>query len=212
MGRFSANDAEHYGGNGGGGFFRLANDGDIAKVRFMYKSIDDVEGIAVHQIEIDGKKRYVNCLRDYNEPKDSCPFCAANKFQVAKLFIPLYNIDEEKIQLWERGKKMFAKMSSLCTRYKNLVSHVFEIERNGKAGEQTTTYEIYEVDSDDTTLDDLPEQPEILGGVVLDKTAEDMEYYLAHGRFPSDGSDDDEQPVTRRRSERRASARNKEGF
>lgn len=204
MGRFSANDVEKYGGSGGGGFFSLRNDGDTARVRFLYNGIDDVEGFAVHEVQIDGKKRYVNCLRDYDEPKDACPFCAANKFQIAKLFIPLYNVDEDKTQIWERGKKMFQKISSICSRYSKggLASHIFEIERNGKPGEQTTSYEIYEVDSDDTTLDDLPEQPEVLGGVVLDKTADEMQYYLDNNVFPG-SSDDDDEPVTRRRSDAR---------
>ena len=198
MGRFNAKDVDNYGGNGGGGYFSLKNDGDVARVRFMYESVEDVEGYAVHEVEIDGKKRYVNCIRDYNEPLDECPFCAARKFQTAKLFIPIYNIDEERVQTWERGKKFFSKMSSICARYPDVVSHVFEIERNGKPHETSTTYEIYEVDRDDTKLEDLPELPNIMGGIVLDKTAEEMEYYLDNGVFPADES---EQPI-RRRGER----------
>ena len=198
MGRFNAKDVDNYGGNGGGGYFSLKNDGDVARVRFMYESVDDVAGYAVHEVEIDGKKRYVNCIRDYNEPLDECPFCAARKFQTAKLFIPIYNIDEERVQTWERGKKFFSKMSSICARYPDVVSHVFEIERNGRPGDTSTTYEIYEVDRDDTKLEDLPELPNIMGGIVLDKTAEEMEYYLDNGVFPADES---EQPV-RRRGER----------
>ena len=205
MSRFSADDVEKYGGSGGGGFFRLVNDKDTAQVRFLYNGIDDVEGYAVHEVKVDGKKRYVNCLRDYNQPKDDCPFCAAGRFQVAKLFIPLYNIDEDKPQIWERGKKMFQKISSICSHYSKggLASHIFEIERNGKAGDQETTYEIYEVDSDDTTLEDLPEQPEVLGGIVLDKTAEEMEYYLENGEFNDNNIEEDEVPVRRRSETRR---------
>ena len=66
-----------------------------------------------------------------------------------------------------------------------------------------TTYEIYEVEQDDTTLNDLPEVPDILGGFVMDKTADDMEYYLEEGEFPPE--DKDEEPV-RRRSESRSSS------
>lgn len=201
MARFRAEEADHYGGQGGTGYFRLANDKDVARVRFMYNNIDDVEGYAVHQIDIDGKKRYVNCLREYNQPIDNCPFCRAKKFQTAKLFIPIYNIDEDRTQIWERGKKFFAKMSSVCARYGNgvdLVSQVFEIERNGKPKETTTTYEVYPVGQPDgTTLDDLPDIPPILGSVVMDKSAEDMEYYLQEGQFPPDG---DDMPVRRRSS------------
>ena len=199
MARFKYDEVDHYGGQGGAGYFSLKNDKDVARVRFMYNGIDDVEGYAVHQVEVDGKKRYVNCLREYNEPISKCPFCEAKQFQQAKLFIPLYNIDEDKVQIWERGKKFFSKISSICARYPDLVSHEFEIERNGKKGETTTTYEIYEVKHDDTTLDDLPELPTIIGGLVLDKSAEDMAFYLDNEYFPPEG---DDEPVRRRSSRR----------
>lgn len=195
MARFNTETADKYGGQGGAGYFSLKNDKDTAKVRFMYNSIDDVEGYAVHQVEIDGKKRYVNCLREYNQPKDVCPFCREGRFISAKLFVPIYNVDEEKVQFWERGKKFISKISSICARYPNVVSHVFEIERNGKKGETTTTYEIYEVDKDETTLEDLPEISSPLGSVILDKSADDMEFYLENDCFPSDG-----ESTVRRRS------------
>ena len=180
MARFKADQADNYGGQGGGGFFQLRDDGDQAQVRFMYESIDDVEGLSVHQVKDNNdKKHYVNCLREYNEPKDICPFCAANMPVYAKLFIPLYDVESGQTKTWERGKKFFSKMSSLCSRYPSLVSHLFTIERNGAKNDTSTTYEIYEDDRDDTTLDDLPEAPS-LSGLVWDKTAEDMEYYLQH--------------------------------
>ena len=193
MARFSADNAENYGGHGGQGFFSLKNDKDVARVRFMYDSIEDVEGFAVHQIEVDGKKRYVDCKREYNEPIDKCPFCKSGKFQQAKLFIPLYDIESGQVKIWERGKKFFAQISQLCSRYAQnepLCSHVFEIERSGKPGDTQTSYGIYEVDRDNTTLADLPEVPDILGSVVLDKTPEEMEYYNAHECFEESNADD----------------------
>lgn len=189
MARFNTETADKYGGQGGAGYFSLKNDGDVARVRFMYNGVEDVTGYAVHQVEIDGKKRWVNCLREYNQPVDTCPFCREKKFTSAKLFIPLYNVDEDKVQVWERGKKFIGKISSICARYPNVVSHIFEIERNGKPHETTTTYEIYEVDKDDTTLEDLPEVTDPLGSIVLDKSADDMEFYLDNGYFPPDGDD-----------------------
>ena len=207
MARFRAEEIDRYGGQGGGGYFSLKNDGDVADIRFLYNDIEDVDGISVHRVEVDGKNRYVNCLREYNDPLDACPFCRERMYTTAKLFIPVYNIDEDKVQVWERGKKFFSKLSSLCSRYPNLVSHVFEVERNGKPGDTQTTYEIYEKEKDDTTLEDLPEAPSALGGVVLDKTAEDMEAFLETGYFPPEGGD----VVPRRRNrndrEERSSSR-----
>lgn len=201
MARFNVDTMDKYGGQGGTGYFSLKNDRDVATVRFLYNTADDVEGYAVHEVEIDGKKRYVNCLREYNQPIDDCPFCKARKYQVAKLFIPMYNVDEEKVQVWERGKKFFSKLSSVLTRCDAdpICSQTFEIERNGKAGDTQTTYEIYQTKDkpDDFTLDDC-EEPMILGRLVLDKTAEDMEFYLEEGYFPPE----DEEPVRRRSSRR----------
>lgn len=190
MARFNADTINNYGGQGGTGYFSLKNDMDIATVRFLYNDENDVEGYAVHQVEIDGKKRYVNCLREYNQPIDDCPFCKAQQFQMAKVFIPLYNEDAKKVQVWERGKKFFTKMSGICARYgKNpIVSQTFEIERHGKAGDQKTEYEIFRTDepADDMTLDDF-EMPEILGSVILNKSFDDMEFYLDNGYFPPEG-------------------------
>ena len=195
MARFNTETADKYGGQGGAGYFSLKNDKDVARVRFMYNSVEDVEGYAVHQVEIDGKKRWVNCLREYNQPKDVCPFCREGMFTSAKLFVPIYNIDQDKVQIWERGKKFISKISSICARYPNVVSHVFEIERNGAKGDTSTTYEIYEVDKDDTTMEDLPEHPDVIGTAVLDKSADDMEFFLDNEYFPPEG---DEAPVRRR--------------
>ena len=187
--RFKHDEVDRYGGQGGGGYFSLKDDGDVAKVRFMYNNIEDVEGYAVHEVEIDGRKRYVNCLRDYNSPVDDCPFCRDKKFQTAKLFVPIYNIDEDKVQVWERGKTFFSIISGNISRYSSadvpFVSQVFEIERQGKKGDTSTRYGIYPVGQPDgTTLEDLPELPKILGGVVLDKSYDDMEFYLESGVFP----------------------------
>ena len=209
MARFNTETADHYGGQGGGGYFSLKNDKDVAQVRFMYNGVEDIEAFAVHQVAIDGKKRYVNCLREYNQPIDDCPFCKAKMYTVAKLFIPVYNIDEDRVQIWERGKKFIAKISSICARYPNVVSHKFEIERNGKAGDTATTYEIYEVGKDDTTLEDLPEQRDILGTVVLDKSADDMEFFLDNEYFPPD--DEDDAPIRRRSSREEESTEDKRG-
>lgn len=215
MGRFGANEVDNYGGSGGSSFFTLKDDGDVARVRFMYNSMEDVIGYAVHEVEIDGKKRYVNCLRSYNEPKSKCPFCAANSFQRAKLYIPVYDIDEDEVKIWERGKNFFAKMSALCARYSNantpLVSHTFDVERHGKKGDTGTVYEIYETGSDDTTLEDLPEIPEVLGTIILDKTADDMEYYLDNECFPNnDGAPQRSESARTERADRNERGRREE--
>lgn len=219
MARFNFEDADKYGGQGGSGYFSLKDDRDTAVVRFLYNSPDDVEGYAVHEVEIDGRKRYVNCLREYNQPIDDCPFCKARKYQTAKLFIPLYNEDAKKVQVWERGKKFFGKLSSVLSRCDAdpICSQTFEIERNGKKGDTQTTYEIYQTrdKADDMTLEDF-DTPEILGRLILDKSADDMEFYLENEYFPpedeaptrrSSRREEDDRPVRRESSSRRSSRR-----
>lgn len=192
MAGFNVNQAENYGGQGGGGFFSLKNDKDVATVHILYDGVEDVTGYSVHEVELNGKKRYVNCLREYGDPVDACPFCKAGKFTQVKYFVPLFvesiktNAGDVRVvgamQTWERGKQFGSKLSSICSRYPNVVSHTFEIERNGKAGDQHTTYEVYETGETGATMDDY-EVPNPLGTLILDKTAEEMETYLATGDF-----------------------------
>lgn len=200
MAKFNMNDADNYGGNTNGSFFSLKNDKDTATVRFLYNGIEDVEGYAVHEIEVDGKKRYVNCLRSYNEPVDNCPLCAARYKVLAKLFVMLYDVDAQEIKVWDRGKTFFSKLSSLCARYTPLVGTQFEIERNGKKGDTKTTYETYPLDSDETRLEDLPEIPELLGTLILDKSYDELQTFLDCGSFPGDGDAEKAAPPTRRSS------------
>lgn len=219
MARVAYDEADKFGGQGGAGFFQLKNDGDTARVRFMYDNIDDIVGDSVHEVEMvdengnvlmgkNGRPRtkYVACLRDYDDPKDACPFCRDGKYVGVRLVVPVYNLDEKKVQIWDRGKTMFKKMSRIASKHPSIVAQVFEVERAGAAGDQQTDYYIEAIGQPDgTTLDDLPPLPEIHGtdykSHILDKTAEEMEYYLQEGQFPPTG-DEDDKPVARRRSTR----------
>lgn len=222
MARVAIGDADKYGGQGGAGFFQLADNGDSAEVRLMYEDIEDIQCDTVHTIDVVGKdgkvvmgkngrprQQYVACLRDYKDSKDVCPFCRENMYMGVRLIIPIYDIAENKVKIWDKGKKMFKKISRLASRHPDIVSQVFRIEREGEAGDQQTDYYIEAVgDPDDTTLKDLPALPVIHGDTkayILDKTAEDMEYYLQEGQFPPTGDDeddDDERPVRRRGNQR----------
>ena len=201
MPRVNISDLNKYVGSGSGAsYFKLANDKDVASVRYMIDSIEDLDDYAfvVHRVKVGDKERDVNCLREYNSPVSDCPFCEAKYKYTTQVYIPLYDVDSEEIKIWPRGPKYIQKLQGLCGRYKHLVSHIFEIERNGKAHSMQTTYENYEQGQDETTLDDLPEVPEILGTLVMDKTAEDMAYYVQEGEFPPDGEEEEDVPVRRR--------------
>jgi hypothetical protein len=184
MAEFKLGEEQNYGNSSGSAFLSLKDDGDVKNVRFMYRDSNDVKGVCVHEVQINGKRRYVNCLRDYNSPIDDCPLCKNNFKQIVKVYVPLYDVAEQKVCFWERGKKYFSTLSGLCARYPNLVSHTFDIERHGAKGSKDTTYNVYETGADATTLESLPEIPEVIGGVVMSKTADEMNTYLQTGDFP----------------------------
>ena len=200
--RFSYDEADKYGSqSSGGSYFKIENDREIKKVRLLGRDMNDFPGYACHEIEVDGKRRLVNCLREYGDPIDTCPFCAEKKKVLAKVFIPLYNIEDDEIQMWERGKAFYPELNGYVSRHPNVVSYITEVERNGKPKDTNTTYKLYEaMDQGDeqVTYEDFDgEIPEILGRYILDKSADDMEYFLQYREFP----EEDEAPVRRRESQ-----------
>lgn len=203
MARLTGANIEQYnsGSSSNSGYFSLKDDKDTARVRFLYEGAEEVEGFTVHRVAVGDRERYVNCLVEEGGSIADCPFCQAKYPKFTKLFIPLYNEDADQLQVWERGQKFYGTISGLCARYPNLVSRTFDIERNGKKGEQTTTYSVYPVgDADGTSVQDILDDlgieamPNPLGTIILNKTADEMEQYIERGEFPSN----DTPPVRRR--------------
>lgn len=190
MARFNFSEADNYGGSSNGGsFFTLKDDKDTANVRFLYRTIDDINGYAVHKVTVGARQdgspneRYVNCLRAYNEPLENCPFCSAQMKVQARMFIKLFNIDANECQIWDRSKSYFQKLASLANHYNPLCDEIVEIERNGKTGDKKTEYMFYPIKNEPINLDEI-ECVDPLGTIILDKTAEEMDAYLDYGSFP----------------------------
>ena len=103
-------DVDNYKSGGDYSYLVLKNDGDTAKVRFYIESMDDLRFYVVHQITTrDGKQRYVNCLRTYDQPIDDCPFCRQalqNKEYntLVKMFLPVFDMNDKQVKLFERGR------------------------------------------------------------------------------------------------------------
>lgn len=207
MGKLTGENIEQYQTSNGGsrGYFSLKDDGNTARVRFLYDSPDEIEGFVVHKVQVGDKERYVNCL------EEDCPFCAAGIDKQVKMFIPLYNEDAQQIQIWERGKTYYSKLSGWCSRYPNIVAQVFDIERKGKKGDQKTIYQEFPVGTpDDTTVQDILDDCEMeelaspLGTIILDKSYADMEEYVKTGSFPMDTTDIPQRRNSREREDRRS--------
>lgn len=213
MARFKADQVEQYKtGGAGGSFFSLQNDKDYETVRLMYNDMNDVELFSVHEIEVNGQTQWVNCLREYDEPVDNCPLCAAgNRLQV-KMWVPLYMENTGEVKVWERGRTFVAQIESAARRFSPLVSSTFDIERNGKKGDQNTTYALVKVNGEEKTLDQLPPKPQVVGTIVKEYTFDELETYLQTGNVPGNTNNvqtrnpatdrrpasSTEQPVTRR--------------
>lgn len=190
-------------------FFNLDNDGDSAVVRFMYESLDEIEGVAVHTVSVNGKDRKVACLREYGDPLGNCPFCEAKLSVSPRLFLEMRQYErtpdgraltgEEKTVIWERGRSFIKKLTALAANYSPLCDYFFIVTRCGKKGDTNTSYEVLEYRGDSSKVVDraLPEEPyDPVGTLVWDKNYEEMKVYLETQNFPRN---DDTQVVRRDR-------------
>ena len=181
MGRMSMNNSGKFASQGNNDFFFLADDGDVASVRMLYDQPDgsDMDYYLVHEVEIDGKKRYVACnalSEDGNSlHTEDCPLCQAGYKRLEKLFIQLYIPEEDAVKTWDRGRNFVQKIQTYVNRYGSLVNYPIEIERKGKAGDSNTTYELFVMENDGSTLEDFPEKQELLGTFILSVTADEMQ-------------------------------------
>lgn len=187
MAKIKNDEAERFVPSNTGEWFTLKNDGDVARVQFLFADCSELDVFSAHRIKLGDKDRYVDCLR--HDPADSldvCPLCdSGNPLKIAR-FVVMYDLNDKKIKIWERGKQFIQKLEGLANRYYPLSGTVFEIERHGKAGDTQTKYEIYPCpDIPAVDISDI-EKPDLLGTVVLSKTAEEMEYFLNTGSFPTD--------------------------
>lgn len=204
MGRVALSDIDKYQSNSRG-FFKLENDKDVAQVRFLYKTMEDVDQdvFCVHRIKVGDQDRYVNCLREGpNDPVDDCPFCAAGWGRTVRLFLQLAEVtDFDKKtkddiawepKVFDRGPNFAKKIDGIFSRVKgDICGTMFEIERQGKKGDQGTDYGVFSVNTDGLKLEDLPARKDILGTVVMDKSWEDMDAFVQTDQFPNEDDEDD---------------------
>lgn len=184
MARFNYEEAEFYGALKSN-YFGLKDDGDTAKIRILLNDISELEGIATHEVQVGNKSIDIECLRAYNEPISNCPLCSAGYKQNAKLFIPVYDESSKESKIWTRGRTFFKKITNLCAHYNPLVSTLFEVERVGRKGDTSTTYEFYQQKTDDSKVSDFPEI-NAEGTCFQTKTYEELENYLQTGMFETE--------------------------
>lgn len=119
-----------------GGKFVLRNDDDSADVIFLYRSDKDVLVADSHYIK-STDSGYVHCCGT------GCPACAKGIRIQTKLFIPVYNITDQEVQIWDRNISFENQLQrDVFGGYPNPSDYVFRITRHGIAGSIDTTYEI----------------------------------------------------------------------
>lgn len=194
MAKIGIGNAGKYQGSGNGGYFSLRDDGDSAVVRFLYNQPDgsDIDYFLVHEVQIDGKKRYVSCNSvDENGEShpDDCPLCKAGNKPKEKLFLQLVASDNpEAVQVWERGSSFVSKIITYLNEFGNLSEVKIKIIRRGKKGDQKTQYEFMPMGKDNTRLEDLPQKQELEGSLIIKASIDEMNQMIAGTYTPQHAS------------------------
>lgn len=175
-------------------FFSL-NDGEEAIVRFVDDSVSDFEILSLHNVELDGKYRKVSCLRDPHDGIDKCPFCNAGMKIVNRVFFKLihYYINGNQVsakpEVWDAPYSIARTLSKYVQDYGPLSDYLCKVTRQGT--KLDTTYIISPNLSKSTYPDNIFikdcskfENYSALGRIVMDKSYDDMVYFINNRKFP----------------------------
>lgn len=190
-------------------FFNLKNDGDFAVVRFLYSDVSEFDIFTCHNVTINGKYRKVSCIREPHDSTEACPLCASgnnisNRFFIKMLEYRMNASGQMEVHpvVWERSMSYASRLKSMLDEYGPLKDCLFKVKRNGAAGSMDTTYDILfcspKVYSDASypMIPNAFEGVNILGTLVLNKSYQDIETFLATGAFPQNTNNQQTANVT----------------
>lgn len=166
-------------------FLKLA-DGEKCLLRFSFKSPNELPIYTVHKITVDGKFRNINCIRNFRDPIEKCPLCAADKpyKQVVYITAIRYITDEDgqlvKTQpvIWERPTGFLKDLNSYYNEYGDLSEMVFTLERTGQM--KDTRYNLMPKNAAIFNKQAYPadfsafENFNPMGGLILDKSYDEL--------------------------------------
>lgn len=130
---------------GGSSFFKL-EEGKSAMVRFLYNTMEDMEPIACHSVQLPNSQypQNVLCAREsVDSPISDCIYCARGEKLVARYIIPIFNEDKQEIQYWVRSGKFEEKLAAHTEDFNGsapISGQVFKIIRTGSG--TGTDYEL----------------------------------------------------------------------
>lgn len=163
-------------------FFKLESN-TTAKVFFLYREIREIEGFTTHKVAINSSfpNRHVDCLG-----KGVCPFCNANLKASGRLFVYLYDCRDNKVKVWDRPISFYQDLTRYLSHAPQgtpLYALEFEVSRIGKGLD--TRYDLFSTCQPNPNFTpDLQKVKSVKGGLVMTKTASDIQYFLANGEFP----------------------------
>lgn len=137
MARYSATEQSAYESGGSTGF-RLEKDGSKARVIFLYEGPESIDGWACHRFQM-GARGYtvtVDCPRQSKDPIEKCPACQDGQQLYTRLFVRMYNLDQNKVEVWDRASGFRTELLGQMAYFNPLYSKIYEITRHG-SGLQT---------------------------------------------------------------------------
>lgn len=117
--------------------FMLRNDKDYADVIFLYQSVRDCLIADTHYLKSANYDGYVHCCGN------GCPACQKGIRVQTKLFIPLFNLNTNQVEFWDRTPRFEPQLQNdVFAKFANPSEYIFRITRNGVARDVNTTYSI----------------------------------------------------------------------
>lgn len=202
------------------GYFKLADDGDEALVRFKISSLDDLEYASVHSVKVGDRFLQISCLAPLvanSNNKSDCPLCVAHKngntlvkAESKRVYLKLLvsYLDKStgtwsapQAAIWNRPISFRNEIANKLKNFGDLSQCLLKVTRLGKANDLKTTYSLdYAVPSvfkpemipaDFSAFDNF----DLSKHSYYEKTASEIEQYLVTGSFPINDSNRQQRSV-----------------
>ena len=137
----SFSDLVNYKPKGGGKYFSL-KDGEEARVRFMYDKLEDMHFFWVHEMQ--DPYAIIVCPNQVNGSNEPCKWCQSKNPKVARVFIPVFNLEANEVQYWRRTaqfaqEKVIPFLQEQTDSGVPLAGQIFKIKRMGEGIKTTYT-------------------------------------------------------------------------
>jgi hypothetical protein len=203
------------------GYFKLKDDGDVAIARINISSTEEFMFAAVHTLQVGGRWMKVSCHNPLGMNHDGCALCSAYQANpkgsigksAKKLYIPMI-VSYRDAQsatgytpptpvIWDRPASFSRELANKLMVAGNLKDVLVLITRNGKAGDMQTTYSVDVLPATHPIFkpDMIPTDFSAFNNFNIakhsywEKSAEEINTFLATGQFPEVAKANNQQTV-----------------